>query len=502
MSNAPLFRLVVSLIIGIVISDHLSLSPSWLLSLLVIIVAIALLLRRHSLLQSIAISASFLVLGSVVMQNARQKLNVTWPKGYSSYEAIVLSAPVEKPRTMAVDIMLTATRHKLKCYIHKDKRSHALKLGDGLLLRSRLQQPDDWKRGTFDYRRYLQVHGFAGTTFVDSLSWQKAVVSFRALPRLERTRLYFLQLRSRLLQRLADYGLKDDQYAVVAAMVLGDKSALTGELKSVYAETGVSHILALSGLHLSIVYLLLSLLFPGRRHLFSQLFTILGIWAFVFLVGMPTSVVRSAIMLTVYALFSLGYRSRMSVNVLAFAAILLLLFNPLSLFDIGFQLSFLSVLAIVLFMPLARPLISSIFFRSTKGRMHVKTLASSFFKLPFLVFNLIAVSCAAQLGVAPLTAYYFGCFPTYFPLTNLVAVPATTLILWLAPAVIAIPKLSVCLSTVVDLLNNILTRLAALPGASIDGLHPTPLQVWALYAVFAAVYLLLSKWLGRRVFKH
>jgi competence protein ComEC len=425
------------------------------------------------------------------MQQSRQRLNVVWPDGYTTCEAVVLSNPVEKPRTVAVDLLLANTHHKLKCYIHKDSRSRALGIGDGLRIKARLRQPDNWQRGTFDYSRFLQVHGFSGTAFVDSVGWQPATVSATGLPRLERTRLYFLKLRSRVLRRMADNGLTAQQYAVVAAMVLGDKSALTGELKSVYAETGVSHILALSGLHLGIVYMLLSLFFAGRRHLFTQVLTVLGIWAFVLLVGLPVSVTRSAVMLTVYALFSLGHRSRMSVNVLAFAAIVLLLVNPLSLYDVGFQLSFLSVLAIVLFMPLVRPLLFRL------PTFH-SLLSSSLISLLSSVLPLLAVSCAAQLGVAPLTAYYFGCFPTYFPLANLVAVPAATLVLWLAPAVIAIPQLSFCLSAVVGLLNSVLSLLATIPGASISGLHPTQLQVAALYVVIAAAYLLLSKWMGRK----
>ena len=123
-------------------------------------------------------------------------------------------------------------------------------------------------------------------------------------------------------------------------MVLGDKSALTQELRDVYAVTGASHVLALSGLHLSIIFMLLTLLLGGSRSftLHSSLFTILSVWAFVFLVGMSTSVVRSATMLTVYALLSLGHRDKMSVNTLAFTAIVMLAVSPLSLYDVGFQI--------------------------------------------------------------------------------------------------------------------------------------------------------------------
>ena len=151
--------------------------------------------------------------------------------------------------------------------------------------------------------------------------------------RIERTQQYFLHQRTLLLERLRSAGLSDDQYAVVAAMALGDKSTLTHQLKETYSKTGASHILALSGLHLGIIYALLSMLVVGRRwQMITQVAIILSIWAFVFLVGMSASVVRSAVMLTVYALLAIGHRRKMSVNTLAFTAIIMLLVTPKAFF--------------------------------------------------------------------------------------------------------------------------------------------------------------------------
>ena len=177
-------------------------------------------------------------------------------------------------------------------------------------------------------------------------------------------RLRFLKYRSQLLARLhstaaADFSLftihfsLSDAYAVVAAMALGDKSALTQDLRDVYSVTGASHVLALIGLHLGIIYTLLSLfVFRRRWQVLSQVIVILSVWAFVFLVGMSTSVMRSAVMLSVYALLSLGHRDRMSVNTLAFTAIVMLMISPMSLFDVGFQMSYMAVFSILLFIPL------------------------------------------------------------------------------------------------------------------------------------------------------
>ena len=298
--------------------------------------------------------------------------------------------------------------------------------------------------------------------------------------RLDRSKTYFLEQRAKLLDRLSESGVDGSVYAVVAAMALGDKSQLTRELKDTYAVSGASHILALSGLHLGILYTLLSLLFSRRRwQVLSQVVIIVCIWLFVFLVGMSASVVRSAVMFTVYALLSLGHRDKMSVNTLAFAAIVMLLLNPKSLFDAGFQMSFMAVLAILLFYPLFESVWSQPFLFDHR-----------IFKW---LWTMLAVSCAAQIGVAPLIAYYFGRFSNYFLLTNLVVVPAATLILYLSLLVLLIPSLAYLLIYIVEALNHLLSWIATLPGASIEGLHPTLLQVWMTYVIIGAVYLLLIR---------
>lgn len=298
--------------------------------------------------------------------------------------------------------------------------------------------------------------------------------------RLSRSRTFFLHQRDRLLQRLSDGGLEGDAYAVVAAMALGDKSALTKDLRETYSVTGASHVLALSGLHLGIIYMLLSLLVLGRRwRMFSQLFLIVSIWGFVFLVGMSMSVVRAAIMISVYALLSLGHRDKMSVNTLAFTAIVMLMVHPLSLFDVGFQLSFMAVFSILVWYPFFEGLIPQPFLMSHR--------------LVKWLWTMLAVSCAAQLGTAPLVAYYFGRFSSLFLITNLVVIPAATLILYLSLIVLFVPSIAYLLYNIVTILNSFLERMTLLPWASIKGCHPSVLQTIMVYVVIAALYLLVDR---------
>ena len=475
--EVPLLKVAASLMAGIVVGQYVAVNVVWLLAVLAGLLVLALMLWRQEQWQSVVIALCFVCLGWLLMQRQKESLRVAWPEGEVCYEAVVISEPIEKPKTMAVDILLTESGRRLKAYLYKDQRSRNLQIGDGLRVQSRIQSNDEWHRGTFDYRRYLETHSFTGRTFIASWKWQKTEISLKGLSRIERTRLFFLQLRHRLLARL--HIGKSDAQSVVAAMVLGDKYALTQDLKDVYAVTGASHVLALSGLHLSIIYSLLSLHLGGRRLITHNLsfITLLGIWAYVFLVGMPVSVVRAALMLSLYALLSLGHRDKMSVNTLAFVAIVLLMFNPLSLFDVGFQMSFMAVLSIVVWVPLLMDVFSADYLQTHR--------------IVRWFWAMVAVPVAAQMGVAPLIAYYFGRFSPWFLLTNFVAVPTATLILWLAPLALCFSPFAHLLLYIASVLNAVLTLLARFPFASIDGLHPTALQVAMVYVILTALYLFL-----------
>lgn len=454
--STPLVRLSVCLIVGIIVGERVVLPVPW-LPVLGTLVAVALLLGRYGNVQSVMIAGCFVVLGALLTDRQRQFVKVEWPAHEVQYEAVVLSEPAEKPKTMAVDVLLVENGRKLKCYLYKDRRSRALQIGDGLWLQSRIRE---------------------GTTFVASWKWRKKQVSLKRLSYLDRTRLVFLKCRHRLLVRLSEQGMAGEQYAIVAAMALGDKSTLTQELRDIYSVTGASHVLALSGLHLGIIYVMLSFFLSGKRwQILSQILMILGIWAFAFLVGLPVSVVRSATMLSVYALFSLGHRDRMSLNTLAFTAMLILMLNPLSLFDVGFQLSFAAVTAILLLVPL---------FEGVFARKYLQEHRTIRW-----LWGMVTVSCAAQIGVAPLIAYYFGRFSTLFLLTNFIVIPAATLILYGSLVALIVPSIASLLIYMVTALNTALAWIASIPGASIEGLRPTVLQTVMVYLVITACYLLI-----------
>lgn len=370
-------------------------------------------------------------------------------------EAVVASVPADKPKTLQADLLLTETGERRRCYIWKDERSLQLRAGDNLMVR------------------------ISDGVFVRYDGWQRGGNGWSNISHLQRLRIKALVVRSRLLQRLQADDDDDEAQALIAAMVLGDKSALTPELRSRFNTTGAAHVLALSGLHLSIIYLLLTRLTRGRhRPWLSQGLIILAVWAYALLTGLPTSLIRAATMITVYGLFSLRGSRRAPLNVLCFTAIVMLLVDSSALFDVGFQLSFMAMLAILLFVPLMESRVPA------RWRME-HGMAS------WLV-ALATVSVAAQLGTAPLVAYYFGRFSPWFLVTNIIVIPLVTLILYSAIAALVFPPAATIAVSTAHLMNKALDTISTWPLASIEGLHPSVLQVAMWYVVVAAVYVLLT----------
>jgi len=293
-----------------------------------------------------------------------------------------------------------------------------------------------------------------------------------------------LELRNQLVNTLSDKGLGQQELAVVSAMTLGDKSLIDKDLKNDYSRSGASHVLALSGLHLGIIYFVFSFMTARWRRRYhhwsrpvSEGLILITMWSYVVLVGMSPSVVRAAIMMTVYSLLSLQNRNRSSLNALAFTAIIMLVADPMILFNISFQLSFVAVAFILLY----------------QGRIY-SLIPSSTHPIVKWCWRFLSVSLAAQLGVAPLTAYYFHQIPSYFLLSSLVVMVFTPLIIYLSLLFFLLMWLPVVQSWLVVLLswlvhiqNTCLQGVSSLSGSTIVTPSLHPLQVCLIYIIIFAV---------------
>lgn len=483
--NAPLLPLAVMLMVGIWAGQWTERWPV-LLAMLIAVVVASCFSGRFPRLQTAGIYAATVLIGMLLASRQRQQLNVHWPQKPSDVTLVVMSESKFSAKTVSFDVVTADGHHKLRCYVRRDADSEQISLGQGLRITAIINKVREYKNGHFDYRRYMQCHGYTGQLYANNHQWQWKTVSLSALSRTDRLRLRFLLWRHQLLQHVRQQISDDSAYGVLAAMTLGEKTALDKELKETFSQVGASHILALSGLHLMILYSVITLVLGWHRyHAVTQVATILMVWAFALLTGLSTSVVRSAFMISIYALLSVGHRERMSVNTLAFVAIVLLMVNPMALYDLGFQLSFMAVLGIVLIHPLINNLVPA------HVQLRHRLLSSA--------WGLVTVSLAAQIATAPLVAYYFGRFSTWFLLSNFIVIPAAWLILHAALLAVvccwwpwALHTLATVLTWLVSAMNHALTVVSQWPMSSIEDIRLSALQVCLIYIIIAGCYVIVS----------
>ncbi len=400
--------------------------------------------------------------------------------------------PIEKARSLMCRVQAEGIREdgqtghdrlsgkEMLLYFAKDSASFRLKRGDRLMVYARLSPPENnGNPDEFDYAHYLHRQGICATAYVPSGHWtvcgHDSTVSLKQAA---------MDWRDRLTSMFPALGFEGDNLAVLSALTVGDQDGLSDELVETYSATGASHVLALSGMHIGLFYALFWLLFSPlwKRWTYLKLplltVTIASLWAFAFFTGLMPSVVRAVVMFSLLALSEFSADKPFTLNTLAATAFLMLLFRPAWLFDVGFQLSFLAVAGILLI----HPRTDSLCPRNCPSVLRK-------------VWSLLSVSTAAQIGVAPLIILYFSRFSTHFLLTNLWAVPMSTLALYAAIAMLALtpfPILQHFAAQVTDRLigiqNDVLRHIERLPYATIDGLWT---DIWAVSLFYLLVVLAL-----------
>lgn len=369
---------------------------------------------------------------------------------------------------------------KTLVYLKKDSLSSPnLQYGDWILIATKnlkSVEPPSNPFG-FDYAQYLHWQNIYHQVYLSPTDWRK-------LPQNKANWAYsqIYKLRSYCLRVINTYVGDNQEGGVAAALLLGYRHYLERDIVQTYSATGVTHVLAVSGLHVGVVaiagmWLLGFLDKRGKYGIWLRIFLlIVGIWIFIFLAGAPPSAARSGVMLS-FMLFSQALARRANFyNTMAASALLLLYLNPYNLMDVGFQLSYLAVAGIVFF--------QDYIYRWIK------------FDNRYLdaFWNVSAVSLAAQLATLPLILYYFQQFPTYFILSNFIAVPLSSAILyvgvvffavaWLQPLGIFLGKI---LYYLVWLLDHFLIFVQHLPKSNLQGLVISWWQMWVLYALIAAL---------------
>lgn len=378
----------------------------------------------------------------------------------------------------------------------------SLSLGDVIRVEGTLRPLQKTEgEGRYDYRRSQQERGVIATMYIaggkwtEACRWEERKDMFGMW---ERITMKALLIRQGVVRRICDSGMDMEASAVAAAMTTGYKGGLTQELRQGYSLSGASHILALSGMHLSVIYMLLTF-FLRRRNVFTVVLTLSAVWAYVVFTGMPLSVMRAALMLTFWEVIRLADRRQHPLNILGMTLLLMTVANPMTLWNISFQMSFLAVAAIVVY---AREIERMAPVRITEWEEGDGVWCRRGKALVRKVWGVCAVCLAAQLGTMPPAAYYFGTVPLLFLITNIIVVPLSavivcgTLLLVLlsflsAAAVVAntvvLPAAAGLLSWVIGWQNALLMALSSLPCSSLSGVRISLLQLYLIYIIILAV---------------
>ena len=410
--------------------------------------------------------------GILTYANWKQSEWVEQPEN-QSYRVQLIDEPVRKPQTWMCKVK---TGDKtLLLYLPVDSISSSLSPSDWLLVKTHFEKIDQ-----LNYRK----QGIAARAFVPKSNWEK----IETQPK-QHFSLHFLSLKCRriLLNRLKKILPDEKSFAIAAAISCGYTGELNQDVRQTFAATGTAHILAIGGLHLAIIYGSLNFLLSflsnkPRERIIRQLIILPLLWAYAFFTGMHPSVIRAVIMVTVWGIGNAFLFRALTINTLGAAAFFMLLYNPFNLFDVGFQLSFSAVFAILLI----NPRLSSIYYSRN----------------PIInyVWELSCTSTSAQLGTAPLSMYYFHQFPLLYLVSNLFVIPLTGILLLLIPLSLLVsylfgnpPGLMFPLQKLMQLFIAGISALAEIPNGVISNIQLSAKDVISLTLGIIFSFLLVIK---------
>lgn len=405
--------------------------------------------------------------------------------GEGIFQVRILESPLPREKTWKAtgELLLKTTtnkkpqllRGKLILYFPKtdmtDSMAAAIRPGSLLLLRQPPQPiPPPSNPGQFNFQRYCLFNGITHQAFLRDTSYL-LITRTRPAP----FRKWLEDVRNSIVGTLKRYIADPKAAGLAEALLIGYKNDLDKDLLQTYSDTGVVHIIAISGLHLGIIYWILRWLTrtlpqKGRGRWWRFLLILGSMWLFSLLAGAQPSVLRSAVMFSFILVAETIHRRSNIYNTLCCSAFFLLLVNPFWLWDLGFQLSYAAVLSLILYM---QPVYRSWYIPQ-------KWLDS--------IWQMCAVTLAAQVLTIPLCLYHFHQFPTYFLPANLVCVPLSSalligaiLLVAISPVIVLAQWLGLLLQEGIRLMNFLVEWIVKLPGSTIRGFSLHELQMATCY---------------------
>ncbi|WP_346863856.1 ComEC/Rec2 family competence protein [uncultured Draconibacterium sp.] len=485
----PFLRIALAFAIGIVVGNQLHLTCTLSLSILatlLFLLAVTHLKYRYQLdsFFGLTVHLFFIVLGVFIVNNYNSE-----PRFHKQgiFVGTILETPQEKENSYRSTISLSgvkssdslySTNEKMLVYFPKKERLKTLKPGSTILFETTPRQIENYGNPyEFNYKNYLQNKRIYRQAFLSEEDWAPTPYKSRSI----RTEAELL--REHLLKIYHRQNLRANETEILSALTLGYKQDLDPETKRIFSAAGAMHVLAVSGLHVGIIFMVYSFFFGflRKRKTSRFIFIVAGVlllWTYAGLTGFSPSVMRAATMFSIVIIGTNLNRRANIYNSLAASALILLLINPNYLFEVGFQLSYSAVFGIVFLQPKLEKLL----------------LVNN--KILKFIWSLFCVSLAAQITTFPLTVFYFNQFPTFFWLSNIVIIPAVTLLIPLGLSLLIFSKitlisnaLSFLVGGLIRVIYIILENIESLPYSTLNiSLHSTELLLLILFLFFTFLF--------------
>lgn len=503
----PFLRITTSLIFGILVNNSFKcsiISISYLLLFTILIFSFYILLSlsfknfsNRKLQGSVGI-LSFVLLGYLSAQFfyqihkpalSRDSLSVT-----TFYTATINSKPASTAKTTKYKVEIEQLRNKNgwsnfnndAILYFKNDTLYNFDYGDKLLIKGHPVYLEDQKNPyAFNYALYLRRQGIYFQDYISKEDF--IVINKNHAASLRYLSLYIGDYFEKILVK---YISSERELNMIKAMILGRREEITPEMEYVYASSGTAHVLAVSGLHVGIIYLIFSSIFKflkGRKlNLIYYGVNLCAIWSFAFITGMSPSVQRAATMLSFIIIAEMTKRKSSIYNTILVSAFFILLYSPNLIFSVSFQLSYAAVFGIVFV------------YKRIYRLVYFKYKVVNFF------WKITVISLAAQIATFPITIYYFKQFPILFPLTNLLAIPTASVLiiggflLFITSPLRFVPTLiGYLMEGWTFIYNELLVFVSRLSFASIENLYLKPTYV---FLIICSVFLVLQFIFTRKLY--
>ena len=409
------------------------------------------------------------------------------------YYAILVEPPIVKEKSIKVMLKVFGIEDdkgynhdvnaKVVSYFEINDKSLSLRYGDCIVFMTnpeQVEKPPNPEQ--FDYKDYLYKKGVTHQVYLKSDAWLD--IAYNDSNPIYR---FSYWLRDFLLETMQKLGVQGEEYSVAAAILLGYDDSLPQELRQKYVAAGAMHILCVSGLHVGVIFMVFSymLAFLDNRkkwqYVMKNCVLFVLIWFYALIAGLAPSILRATIMLSFVIVGNMINRKGVLLNSLAASAFILLCVNPANLFDVGFQLSYVAVIGIVVL------------------QVPISKVIYSKYKIVNKIWEITSVTIAAQIATAPFTIYYFHQFPIYFWLSNLFMTPISSVVIMggmIMLLIFFIPYVNVAVAWIVSkmiyIMNFGVSWIESLPYSIIKGLYVNDIQFVVLLITLLLLLLLIE----------